>query len=134
LFWAWDITVTAGKEEDDPKTQTLKLSKGVITGIYVKFPAGCHRMVKTRIFHHEFQLVPLIRDEWVTGDDETVPTDPYYELAAAPHELKFVGCSPGTTYDHTVTVRITVLPPAVASMAPVIQLLTRMLNFFRGGG
>lgn len=134
MFWAWDITVTANTLEASPKSQTLKLSKGIITGIYIKFPAGCHSMVKARILYHEFLLVPLIRDEWVTGDDETVPTDTYFDLASAPYELKFMGCSPGTTYDHTVTIRVTVLPPSVASMAPVIQLLTRLLNFFLRGG
>lgn len=85
-------------------------------------------MVKVRIYRWEAQLVPLSRGEWVTGDDETVPTDPYYELVETPTQLKFLGCSPGTAYDHTVTVRITVLPKAVASMIPLIELLTKIVH------
>lgn len=115
MFFAWDITVTAGTTEASPKTQVLKLSKGVITGIDVKFPAGCHGAVKVQLLRSEFQLVPLNRGEWVTGDDETVPTEPYYELDETPAELKFLGCSPGAAYDHVVTVRVAVQPAEVAS-------------------
>lgn len=128
MFWAYDITVSAGTTATAPKTQILKISKGVITKIDVKFPAGCHGLVKVRLFKSEFQLVPLSKGEWVTGDDETVPTEGYYELETSPAELKFVGCSPGTSYDHVVTVRVTVLPKQIASMLPVVDLLTRLLQ------
>lgn len=128
MFWAWDITVTAGTTATDPKTQILKISKGVITRVDVKFPAGCHGLVKVRLFKSEFQLVPLSKGEWVTGDDESVPTEGYYDLETSPAQLKFVGCSPGTSHDHTVTVRVTVLPKQIASMLPVIDLLTRLLQ------
>ena len=128
MFFAWDITIDKGKEEDDPKTQILKLTKGVITALDVKFPAGCHGLVKVRLFRYESQLVPLSRDEWCTGDAEAVPTEPYYEMEEAPYQLKFVGCSPGTAYDHVVTVRITVLPKAVASVLPLVNVMTKFLQ------
>ena len=115
MFWAWDITITAGTTEDSPVTQILKLTKGVLTGIDVKFPAGCHGLVKVRLLRSEFQLVPLSRGEWVTGDDEVVPTESYYELDETPTELKFLGCSPLATYPHTVTIRVAVQPAEVAS-------------------
>ena len=127
MFFAWDVTISANTSEASPKVQILKLSKGVITGCCLKFPAGCNGMVKVRLFRHESQLVPLSRGEWVTGDDETVPTETYYELEETPAQLKLVGCSPGTQFDHTITVRITVLPKPVASMLPLIELITKML-------
>lgn len=128
MFYAWDITVSAGTTTASPKTQVLKLSAGVITRVDIKFPAGCHGLVKVRIRRSEFQLVPLSKDEWITGDDETIPTEAYYELESTPTELKFIGASPGTTYDHTVTVRIQVLPKLVASFAPLANLLTSLLQ------
>jgi hypothetical protein len=115
MFYAWDITITANTLEDDPKTQILKLTKGTITGIDVKFPPGCHGLVKVRILRSEFQLIPLSRDEWVTGDGEPVVTEGFYVLEETPTELKFVACSPGSSYDHTVTVRISVVPEEIAS-------------------
>jgi len=128
LIFAWDITITADTKAASPKTEILKLSKGVIIKVEVKFPSGCHGLVKVRLFHQEAQLVPLNRGEWVTGDDEAVSFPEYFELWTTPYQLKFRGCSPGTTYAHTVTVRISVLPKAIASMIPVIELLTKMLT------
>lgn len=128
MIFAWDITILAGKTAASPKTQILKLSKGIIVKVEVKFVRGCHGMVKVRLRHEESQLVPLSRDEWITGDDESVTFPEFFELKTGPYQLKFVGCSPGTRYNHTVTVRISVLPKLVASMIPVINLLSRLLQ------
>ena len=84
--------------------------------------------MKVRLLHQEAQLVPLSRTEWITGDNEAVSFPEFFELWTIPYQLKFVGCSPDTSYPHTVTVRIAVLPKAVASMIPVIELLTRLLQ------
>lgn len=128
MFFAWDILVDAGKKEDDPKKQILKLTKGVITRVDIKFPPGCNGMVKVRLFRYESQLIPLSRDEWVTGDSESVPTEAFYELTEVPTQLKFIGCSPGTTNPHTVTLRVQVLPMAVATFAPLVKLMTKFLK------
>jgi len=128
MIFAWDITITADTKAKTPKEEILKLSKGVITKIEIKFARGCHGLVKVRLFHQEAQLVPLSRGEWITGDDEAVSFPEFFELWTTPYQLKFIGCSPGTTYEHTVTVRIAVLPKTVASMIPVIELLTRLLQ------
>jgi len=128
MFFAWDVEIPAGTLETNPVTQTLKLSKGVITGLWIKFPSGCAGLVKVRILRSEFQLVPLSKGEWVTGDDETIPTETFYDLEQTPAQLKFLGCSPGSGYAHKVTVRVTVLPKSVASMIPVIELLTALLS------
>ena len=132
MFYAWDITITAGTSEAEPKTEILKLSKGTITRIDVKFAPGCHRLVKVRILRWEFQLIPLNKDEWVTGDGEAVITEGFYELDTEPYQLKFLGCSPLTSYPHTVTVRVTVMPPEIATphriLADLVKLFKRLLG------
>lgn len=128
MFFAWDITVNAGTTEDKAEPQILKLSKGIITGLDVKFPPGCHGLVKVRLFRYESQLVPLNGDEWLTGDGETVPTETYYELVETPYQLKFLGISPEAGHDHTVTVRVAVLPKAVATFLPLITIFTKFLK------
>jgi hypothetical protein len=128
LFFAWDISVTAGTAEATPKTQVLKLTSGVLTGVDVKFPSGCHGLVKVRLKHWESPLVPLSRGEWITGDDESVKAPMYFELPKGPYELKFEGASPSASFDHTVTVRVSILPRAVASMVPLIEMLTRLFQ------
>jgi len=132
MHWAWDIVVPAGTGEWSPVTEILKLSKGVITRIDVKFPAGCHGMVKVRILREEAQLVPLSRKEWLIGDDETVPTESYYELSSSPYQLKFVGCSPGTRFDHMITVRVAITPLEVASSKPLLEIWRRLAKRILG--
>lgn len=126
MFFCWDITIGADTPEDDPLVDWLELPKGIITHVDVKFPAGCHGMVKIRLFQESLQLIPLSEDEWVTGDDEPVPTDTYAELLSFPYKLKIKACSPDTDYDHTVTVRINVQPEYAAG----ISALTRMFKGF----
>ena len=128
MFFAWDVTVAAGTAEASPKEQILKVTKGVVTGVWVKFPPGCHGLVKVRLLRSEFQLVPLSRGEWVTGDGETIPTETYYLLEEAPAELKFLGCSPGSIHDHTVTVRVSVTPAEVASPWETLSGLVKVLK------
>jgi len=128
LFFCWDITITANTTEETPLEDWLGLPRGIITQVDIKFPAGCHGMVKARLFKEALQLVPLSEDEWVTGDDETVPTDTYCELLDKPYKLKIQACSPDTDYDHTITVRIEVKPEETASIGPLTSLVQRLLD------
>jgi len=104
----------------------LEISVGVITRIDVKFPAGCHGLAKVRIYHREFQLVPLSGGEWITGDDETVPTEAYYEIPQTPAQLKLVAINDDDLYPHKLTVRIAVLPKAVVSLMPFMTFIEKL--------
>lgn len=128
MFFCWDITVEADTAEDDPLRQWLNLPKGIITHIDIKFPAGCHGMVKVRLFKESLQLVPLSEDEWVTGDDEPVPTETYCELLDKPFKLKLVACSPDTAYDHTITVRTEIQPEHAAGVSSLTRMVKSMLE------
>jgi hypothetical protein len=121
-FYCWDITVTADKKEANPLTKYLKLTKGIITKVDVKFPAGCRGMVKLRLFRYEQQLIPLIEDEWVTGDNELIPTETYAELTDVPYQLKLVACSPNTSYAHVITIRIQVTPFYVSTIPQLSEI------------
>lgn len=134
MFFCWDITITESTTEADPLTDWLGLPKGVITHVDVKFPAGCHGMVKVRLFDQALQLIPLSEDEWITGDDETVPTNTYYEMLDKPYKLKFIACSPDTTYPHTITVRIEVQPEHAAGVASLTNMFKGFLDKLGLGG
>lgn len=126
MFFCWDITITADTSEDEPLEGWLKLPKGILTHVDIKFPAGCHGMVKVRLFRENFQLIPISEDEWVTGDDETVPTETYCELLDKPYKLKYNMASPDTEYPHTITVRVEIQPEHAAG----VSSLTRMFQSF----
>jgi len=128
MFFCWDITITANTPEDKPLEEWLSLPKGIITSVQVKFPTGCHGMVKVRLFKEALQLVPLAEDEWITGDGETVPTETYAELLDFPYKLKLHACSPDTAYDHTITVLIGVEPEEAAGVTRLTRLMQTLLE------
>lgn len=128
MFFCWDITVEADTAEEEPLEDWLKLPKGVITRVDIKFPAGCHGLVKVRLFLESLQFVPLSEDEWVTGDDETVPTETGIEIVDKPYKIKVQMCSPDTTYDHTITVRIEVKLEESAGVGALTRLFKGFLE------
>jgi len=130
MFFAWDITVPANTLQTAPVTQILKCTAGIITRIETKFPAGCHGYVKVKLLHSEFRFFPLSDYGWISGDDETVGANMYYDLTRIPYQLKFVACSDGSTYQHTITVRVTVLPKLVASLLPVFDKFDKLFRYF----
>jgi hypothetical protein len=128
MFYAWDITIPAGQSESSPVTEILKLTEGLIRSIDVKYPAGCHGLVKVKLMRWDWQLVPLNRDSWLTGDDETVATETKYLIDDVPTELKFLGCAPSAKYDHVVSVRINLEREDVN---PVKTLSDQLTSLFR---
>ena len=128
MGYAWDIEVKKDKTEASPKEQKLTIHVGVITRMEVKFPAGCHGLVKVRLLHYRAQLLPLNRGSWITGNGESVSFPFFYEIEKLPAFLNFVGWCDGCKYDHTVTVRVTVLPKAVATFMPLVDVMTRFLH------
>lgn len=129
MGYAWDITIPADTKASSPTTKELSLHPGIITRIGCHFPRGCHGLVKVRLMRGGvFQVFPFSAGEWVTGDNQEVQFSYYFDLTDRPHSLIFEGCSPGTLYEHNITIRITVLPKPVASMIPVIELLGRLLQ------
>lgn len=128
MLYIWHLTVTAGTAQTSPAEQKVKSRTGVITKIDVKFPRGCHGLVFATVSHRLTQLMPFNAKGGAAGDDETVSGVYFWELKRGQTELTLSAWSPDATYDHVITFRVNVLPKRVATMIPVIDLLTRLLR------
>jgi hypothetical protein len=128
MFHAWDITIPAGTPDNAPLVQELPLTAGVITKVEIKFPMGCNGLVKVRLSRWTFQLVPLTKNQWVTGNNETVPSETHYELLEHPFFLMFEGSSPSTTYAHRITIRINVEQETSAQEQNVLERLDKIVE------
>lgn len=127
MTYAWDIEIPANTLAANPVTRTLKLTFGVITKIEIKYPSGCHGLVKCVLTRGGIlRVAPANPDQYVTGDDEPVSWRLFHVIDDTPTELYFSGCSPGTTYAHTVTVRIELLPRWVAFFMNAPEFLKRI--------
>jgi len=129
------ITVPANTTKENPIIKEYTLEYGIITGMAVKFPAGCYGLVHVVVKRFESQILPYHEGDDINGDDETVPFITYIPMLEKPFSVKIVCWNEDDTYDHTISVRIEVLPPEVANpswyfaqIADRLELLLRRIG------
>lgn len=129
MYYDFAVTVPAGTAENDPVTENLKLTKGIIHRVEVDFPAGCRGYVSLVIMHGGHQLFPENREGSFNAEGYTIPIDEHYPLLSKPYSLKAVAWSPDASYDHTITVRIGILDERV--MSPLVELGGNLKKFLK---
>ena len=129
-----DVTVPANTPESKPVEQTVKIEEEVVVKIMVHFPAGCHGYVYTACYYGEEQIFPRPYGSYLHGDGETIAWEEYYELPETPCYLTIRAWSPGTSYDHTITWRISALPRKYAfwwvNISRLLTFISRAFTFF----
>lgn len=110
MFYSFTVVVPAGTTEDSPITQLLPLSHGIIHSIEVRFRAGTDFRVKCRLYYHESQAFPSNPGGELVEDGRAITSREHYPITTAPLELKVKAYSPTASYEHTIYIRIGVLP------------------------
>jgi len=111
------LTIEAGKTEADPATETIKLCYGDITEVEVGFQAGCGWLVHLQIWHWGQQIFPLTGGASFIGDDQVIEFAERWPIHELPYEIELRGWAPDASYDHTVSVEITVSSPEGLDMS-----------------
>lgn len=109
MFYDFAVTVPAGTAKSSPVIETLKLTAGIIHPLSVEFPAGCRGYVYCTILHQEHQLWPTNPRGALRAEGYIIPIEDYYPLTTEPYSLKVRAWAPNATYNHTLTVRVTVV-------------------------
>jgi len=122
------VTVPADTPQEKPVEATFTLAKAILTKFEVHFPPGCVGMVKCALYYGIKQLVPVVEGQFLAGDGETVSLRTQIPLPSHPTTLTFKAWSPGTTYPHTLQVRLESLPEEEALPG---RGLARLVNLFR---
>jgi len=104
------INTPKNTSEADPKTTTLKLTKGRLMGGFLFFPSGPAGKLHfiARIGKH--QLIPFNSDESYRLDDCVIPLHLGIELSTEPYEIECVTWNDSTLYDHALTVSFFLTP------------------------
>jgi len=105
-----DITLSAGGSSSNPTWTTIKVTRGVIHEINVVFPSGCAGLVYVAIYDGVHPIFPSTEGMHFRGDGETIDFKEFYELKAYPSILWIKAWNEDDTYDHTIMVRIAILP------------------------
>ncbi|OFW65462.1 MAG: hypothetical protein A2Y74_01515 [Actinobacteria bacterium RBG_13_63_9] len=114
MIYEFPLTVETAHLVGSPVEEEVKLTHGVVHRVEVEFPAGCVGLVHVAIDHFAHQAWPANPSGSFASDDYVVAFDDYLPLLTPPYKLKLRGWTEGTSYDHTVKVRIGLLPESIA--------------------
>jgi len=128
MFHEKDITIPANTDKTSPVVVTWRVEEGVITHVEISFPPGCHRLAHVQIWYHESQLYPHGRDEDFAADAYTIKFTDQFEINEPPYELKIKGWNEDDTYDHTITVRVNIVPKELVFPAKPLHIIASFLK------
>jgi hypothetical protein len=129
VFYHFSVTVPANTLDIAPVNQVLQLTQGVVQSVHVLFPSGVKGMVKVRLFTDGHQYLPTDPDTYFWGNGEPVRADDEYYDLGEPYQLRVQASSPGTSYSHTIGIRISLLRPEdTEKISPIMGALQKFLN------
>lgn len=129
MNFKYGVTIPYNTQEATPHTKVLKVSKGILHDIDVVMPRGCMAMVDFRLFYHEHQIYPTNPDEGFKSEGEAISMRDHLEILTAPYEIVAKGFSPDTTYNHTILVRLGILPESI--LIPTKGLSSLIAKFIK---
>lgn len=106
MFYSEEITVPANTTRRDYQETAFKVTKGIITRIAVFFPWGCAGLVYVQIARRTWQVFPLTRDEWISGNDKTIDFKTNIELTSEPYDLMVRMYNLDDTYEHSPIIMV----------------------------
>jgi len=122
LFTA-HVLVETTHTEANKKEQILKIAHGIITWVSVFHQEGSNCMVNAAIFHHEHQVFPSTEGMTIVGDGIPIEWNEYYESYQPPYELKIKAWGVGIAHNHTIHIRVAVLPRKAVLAVSVIDAI-----------
>jgi len=113
MFYDFRLVIPANTPKDSPKRERIRLTKGVIHKVEIRFPPGCAGLVHVVVRDLEQQVWPTNRDGDFSDDDYVISFVECYELEHPPFIFTLEGWNDDDTYDHTITFRFGILPREV---------------------
>ncbi len=127
MFYSWNILLARDNSSATPEKSILKLEKGTIVRLEVIFPAGCQGLVFCHVNRALHQVYPKNPDYQYAGNGETILASDEYSISEEPFQLEFFGWNTDEIYDHTVTVRIQIVPRWEITRLALAEML-RFMN------
>lgn len=113
MLYSKQITLSAGATEATATKTYFKVNKGVISNMWITFPAGCAGLVKMRIYSEGHPFVPVNQDNYIRGDNYTFQFPIMFEILDEPMTLTVEAWNEDATYSHTIDILFLILPKAV---------------------
>ena len=102
--------MTANRTEITKTKQELFMEKGTITRVEIVFPVGCANLVFVHLDDALHQVWPKDPQYKFIGDGAMIVCTDEYEIKEQPFTIQFHGWNTDEIYDHTITIRIQIVP------------------------
>ena len=113
MLYSKQIKLSSGATEATATKTYFKVNKGVISTIWIVFPAGCAGLVKLRIYHEGHPFLPVNQNNYIRGNDYTFVFPVMYEITEEPMILTVEAWNEDGNYDHTIDILFLILPKSV---------------------
>lgn len=130
MYYAWNFELTHDKSEALKTKHELWLEKGTVTKCEIVFPVGCANLVFVHLDDALHQVYPKDPTYKFVGDGAHIVSNDEYEIKEEPYTLQFYGWNTDELYDHTITIRIQ-LVPAKEILHRVVGEVMRMTKLTR---
>ena len=128
MYYDVSFTIPANTAKSSPEELVVKLTHGVIHRVELGFPRGCAGLAHLQIRRGLHQVWPTNPQGSFNTDGYTITFNEYYEFSTEPYVLTLVGWNLDDTYDHTLEVRIGILPSKVPISEGPITLAVRRIT------
>jgi hypothetical protein len=113
MLYNFKITTPANTLASAKQKTTIKLAYGVIHQIDVQFPPGPSGLLHCHINDAIHQIAPYNTDEDFASDNVNISYREFLPLLFEPYIMTVFTWNLDDTYEHSVIIRIGILPPAV---------------------
>jgi len=122
------FNVPAGTLETKPVEKKIEIKEKYIYEMGITFTDGSNWKVGVKIFYGIKRLWPENPDEWIWGNDETVPWREHLYLPEPKSILTIKAVSPEAVYSHEVIIRIKTLPDWVAAPGIILHKILKLFE------
>ncbi len=128
MMFAQQLTVTKNTTSLTPVHMFMKLTRGVIHQIDVQFPPGCSDLVRVFLQREAHQIFPVTAGQTVGADTFVISGKMFQELNDHPLSVDVFAHNLDDTFDHTIEVRVWVLPKFAIMPAGAAEGLIQSLR------
>jgi len=127
VYYDYSFTIPANTAKSAPHTKAAKLTQGIIHRVEIVFPSGCAGLAHCVIREGLHQRWPTNPEGSFNFDSYNLAFNEFLEFTRKPYTLTLVGWNLDDTYDHTLEVRIGILPANVLMPAgPFVSSVRRI--------
>ena len=101
MYYQQEVTVPANTTEAACTRTTLKLTKGLITGVYIFLPPGSCGLLHFQAYDKGWTIVPFNPTEDIHGDNIDILLHYNYPLVEEPFEIVVRAWNDDDSYEHS---------------------------------